>query len=302
MRPDRGRSAAGFRTQLLAQLRNRAAADRIAADRLHQRVAFERLLGRLAVSGDWILKGGFALELRYGWANRPTRDIDLRTELLPEDAARHLRETLAGSRNDDYFAFELRDTLQELQGAPGGGLRLRIIARVAGIHFATFGVDLASGDPVMVQPDILQGSDVLSFAGIRPVQFPVYAVVTHLAEKLHAYTARQGGTNTRVKDLVDMITIAALDAVAGDTLSSSIHATFVARGTHALPLVLPPPPPTWAGPFRRLAGDTPAIPHTDLESGYRFAHQFWSPALSGVSAGMWWNPDDQRWGPNRRTR
>jgi hypothetical protein len=73
---DRGSSPAGFRAQLLARLRNQAQADGVSAQRLQQRVAFERFLARLGPSGDWVLKGGFVLELRYGWGSRPTKDID----------------------------------------------------------------------------------------------------------------------------------------------------------------------------------------------------------------------------------
>ncbi len=78
-RPDRETSRAGFRQQLLARLRSRALQERVSAQRLQQRVAFERLLERLnGQQPAWVLKGGFALELRYGWEHRPTRDIDLR--------------------------------------------------------------------------------------------------------------------------------------------------------------------------------------------------------------------------------
>lgn len=47
--------------------------------RLRKMVSFERLLARL-VSGKeevWILKGGFALELRLGIRARTTNDLDL---------------------------------------------------------------------------------------------------------------------------------------------------------------------------------------------------------------------------------
>src|SRR4051794_34719775 len=77
-RPERGASPEGFRQQVLSRLRNRATQEHTSAQRLQQRVAFERLLDRLGGGPVWVLKGGFALELRYGWSHRPTRDIDLR--------------------------------------------------------------------------------------------------------------------------------------------------------------------------------------------------------------------------------
>jgi hypothetical protein len=148
--PERGATDRGFRQQLLERLKNEARRQGVDPRRLQQRVAFERLLARLAASGDWLLKGGFALELRYGWRNRPTKDIDLRTAWEPEEALARLREAVAGPPPDnDRFRFELRETTVDLQGAPGGGLRVRVVARVAGVAFATFAVDLASGDAVV---------------------------------------------------------------------------------------------------------------------------------------------------------
>ncbi len=94
----------------------------------------------------------------------------------------------------------------------------------------------------MDPPDILRGSDLLQFAGIAPVEFPVYPVPQHLAEKLHAYTLPRGQENTRVRDLVDLVVIAATEAVEADQLSRSVEATFAIRGTHPIPGSLPAPP------------------------------------------------------------
>ena len=69
-RPERGTTPRGFRDQLLARLRNHASRQRVSVQRLQQRVAFERLLARL-VGGHWLLKGGFALELRYDLGEPP---------------------------------------------------------------------------------------------------------------------------------------------------------------------------------------------------------------------------------------
>src|SRR5579875_1990523 len=96
-RPERGASPSGFRSQLLARFRNEAQARHISAQRLQQRVAFERFLARLGSSGDWVLKGGLALELRYGWENRPTKDIDLRIAVTTQEAVAQLRVVLAES-------------------------------------------------------------------------------------------------------------------------------------------------------------------------------------------------------------
>jgi hypothetical protein len=51
-------------------LRNEALQAGIPVQRLQQGIAFERLLARLPPDGTWVLKGGFALQLRYGFQNR----------------------------------------------------------------------------------------------------------------------------------------------------------------------------------------------------------------------------------------
>lgn len=196
---ERGRTPAGFREQLLQHLRNGAARDGILVQRVQQRVAFERLMARLPQNGEWVLKGGLALLFRYGLQTRPTKDLDLRTPRDVTEAVDSFRQTVAAAMVNDNFSFEFGEVAQEMQGAPGGSRRIRVVARVAGRDFAAFHVDLSSGDALVDQPDLLQGSDILQFAGIAPVRFPVYPVAQHLAEKLHVYTLPRAQENTRVR-------------------------------------------------------------------------------------------------------
>lgn len=80
-RPARGSTPAGFRDQLLQRLQTRARQEQVTVQRLQSRVAFERFLARIADDcGEWVLKGGFALELRC-------RDPPCQLPYLPADAA-----------------------------------------------------------------------------------------------------------------------------------------------------------------------------------------------------------------------
>lgn len=294
-RPERGATDRGFRDRLLAFLRNRARELELTPQRLQQRLAFERLLARLEGSGEWVLKGGFALELRYGWRHRPTKDVDLRVDIARPEAVKHLRTAIAGVASTDRFTFELGPAEQELQGAPDGTTRLAVLTRVAGFEFARFHIDVSSGDPLVGDPDVLVGSDLLSFAGFPPVRFPAYPVAQHLAEKLHAYSMRRAEANTRVKDLIDMIAIAAIEPVAGDALLASLRATFDARATHSLPTTFPDAPSTWEMPFAQLAGQTPTSPTTDLSQAVDLARQFWDPVLVYEVGHTRWSPERRAW-------
>lgn len=286
-------TSSGFRTALLARLRNRATEEGLAVQRLQQRVAFERLLSRLAPAVEWVLKGGFALELRYGWTSRPTKDLDLRTATTLKASLERLRASVATSEVNDHFSFELGATTVEMQGAPGGTVRIPVTARVDGAVFAQFQVDLSSSDVIVGDADELVGSDLLAFAGIAPVRFPVYPLAQQLAEKLHAYTLPRDAENTRVKDLVDLVSIAKSDRVSGDQLLASLQATFAVRATHDCPAGLPPPPTSWVVAYGELSSAT-GMPVT-VEEGYEVAGRFWNPVLAGAVEGQFWDPDAQSW-------
>ncbi|MCC6179818.1 MAG: nucleotidyl transferase AbiEii/AbiGii toxin family protein [Chloroflexi bacterium] len=292
---ERGRTPAGFRTQLLQRLRNQALATGVPAHSLQQRIAYERLLARLPRGGEWVLKGGFALQFRYGLQARPTRDVDLRTTLDPATALDHLRRSIAAATDTDNFTFELGQVGQEMQGAPGGSLRIRVVARVAGLELVTFHLDVSSGDALVDSPELLSGSDLLQFAAIAPVEFPVYPIAQHLAEKLHAYTLPRSQENTRVRDLVDLAIIAVTEQIEADRLFRCVEATFAIRGTHPIPKRLPEPPSSWIQPFASVAAETAKLPETNLQSGYSLAALFWNPFLSASVIHQTWLPDQRTW-------
>jgi len=74
----RYRTPAAFRTALETRLKA-AQQDGVGVSRLRKRVVFERLLARMhaVAPGAWVLKGGFALELRLGAGAHATKDIDI---------------------------------------------------------------------------------------------------------------------------------------------------------------------------------------------------------------------------------
>ncbi|WP_102124645.1 nucleotidyl transferase AbiEii/AbiGii toxin family protein [Deinococcus planocerae] len=86
--------------------------------RLQRRLAYERFLARLfSVVGDtWVLKGGYALELRLGGRARATKDLDFHasgdTELLDT-----LQEA-AEADLDDHFRFVVQPPERGTLGGP----------------------------------------------------------------------------------------------------------------------------------------------------------------------------------------
>ena len=117
--------------------------------RLRKRIVFERLLARLVsqAPGEWVLKGGFALELRLGNVARSTKDADFDWR-LPEEAAIELLLDAAALHLGDRFTFALERTDEE-PDLPGGGQRWRVTATLAGRIFERAVIDIAfSAAPV----------------------------------------------------------------------------------------------------------------------------------------------------------
>lgn len=267
---------------------------RLARDR--KRIAFDRLLARLAATGPqrWLLKGGFALELRLRDRARATKDVDLEWQTNGEellDALIDAAEHDAG----DYFTFQI-----ERAGPPperlGGSQRFRVSAALAGRPFEQhFLLDIAPREDTDHETVYLTTPNLLTFAGIEPATIAAIPLERHLAEKLHAYTRTfdDGRENTRVKDLVDLALIAELSQLDATSLHQAIDHTFRSRAIQTAPNRLPPPPATWAIPYRELARAT-GIP-TDLAAGHATAATLLDPILSARVTGGAWDPSERHW-------
>lgn len=72
-------TATAFRAALETRLKAQARDTGFPLVRLRKAVVFERLLARLLVAAPerWVLKGGLALEFRFGRHARTTKDMDL---------------------------------------------------------------------------------------------------------------------------------------------------------------------------------------------------------------------------------
>ena len=130
-------TATAFRQALESRLNNLARLEGIDIQRLRRQLAFDRLLCRLFrdTSSPWILKGGYAMELRIA-ESRTTRDIDLSTRLPVTgkgDDAQRMRELLqdhAAVDLVDFFAFAIGSPTMDLEGPPYGGARYPVEARM----------------------------------------------------------------------------------------------------------------------------------------------------------------------------
>ncbi len=251
---------------------------------LRLKVVIERLLARLfgVDNPPWLLKGGYAMELRYRPRARTTKDIDFSVNTLAAtlseslDQVRDELQAAADSQPGDFFVFQIGAPGSQLQGAPGGGARFPIEALLAGRSFAKFHLDVGFGDPVLSDPEELFGQDFLGFAGIPPARALAVPKAQQFVEKIHAYTRPwKDRTNTRTKDLVDLVLILTVDPPAIDAVRKALPRTFDLRATHAIPQALPPPPSEWSTVYAEMAEDAQIAP-AEMDAGFQLLCQFWT--------------------------
>lgn len=255
-------TAAAFRRALEDRLRILALNEKVDLQRLRKEVAFDRFLARLFHSNrpPWILKGGYAMELRIKEA-RATRDIDLALrETLSKQKGLSQNLTILealreSARNDlgDFFTFLVGEPTREMDAAPYGGARYPVEARMEGRGFINFHLDVGVGDVVLEPLEFTEGRDWLAFAGIEGRRFPTLSKEQQFAEKIHAYTLPRKKANTRVRDLVDMVLLLRAENMRRDKIAKAVRAVFARRKTHPIPSVLVAPPPAWKGPYTVLA-------------------------------------------------
>ncbi len=186
-------TATAFRQALDDRLKAEAARTGLGVARLRRRVAFELLLRRLVtVAPDrFVLKGALALDFRFHAASRATRDMDL-GRADDEDA---VVEDFGAAQElvlDDFFTFAVRRTDALDDADDFRAIRFHVTAQLAGRTFDQFVVDVGFSESIAGKPDMIETSDLLSFAGIGPIQVPALPLAQHLAEKLHAYTRKHG--------------------------------------------------------------------------------------------------------------
>ena len=274
-------SAAAFKTSLKARMRTRATESGVPLQTLQVKFVMERLLARLFHVPDvpWLLKGGFAMDLRFRPRARTTKDLDLSVPLLVGSAAGGLRDRLQAAADQnlgDFLTFRIGEMKAELTNAPKGGGRFPCEAVLLGKTYAKFHLDVGIGDAVVGEPERLTGDDLLAFAGIGPAVALAIPRAQQFAEKVHAYTYPWSGRlNTRTKDLVDLVLLIERGPPDAGDLRAALQATFGTRATHPLPASLAEPPAYWKTDFPGMAEEA-GLSMTDTLAAFAVLDAFWA--------------------------
>jgi len=160
-------SPGAFRQALEQRLKSISLVDGTDFQRLCRQVAFDRFLARVIriPAEDWVLKGGYAMELRFVTA-RSTRDLDFTLRAGDtESALEHLQRS--GSLDvDDFFSFRVGEAMLDPDAAPYGGARYPVESRIDGRTFVRFHVDVGIGDVILDPVETMITRGWLDFAEI----------------------------------------------------------------------------------------------------------------------------------------
>ncbi len=277
---------AAFRQAFEERLRQRTRETGEPLIRMRKRIVFERCMARLQKKPDspWVVKGGFALELRLGMRARMTKDLDLGVDLgyfvrhihRSGDVAQKLRNDLDESAEDN-FTFQVPSRGEHALAIPGvQAYRFTIETRLDGRAFETINVDIGMGDPLIPPFDELNGSDLLSFADIPVVIIRATSRAQHLAEKVHALTRPfDDRINTRVKDLADIMLLMDLGLPNPSSVMTAVTQIFDARKSHDIPRTIPNAPSTWGNSFTAMAKEL-NLAETTLDQATARLSDYWS--------------------------
>ncbi len=275
-----------LRAALEARLQSHGTTAVVDLDRLRRRAVFERLLVRLqhAMPGQWVLKGGMALEVRLGDRARTTRDLDLALRQATqdgEDVRERLIEAMAEDPEGDGFEFRIGQARAiDVDEAGRPGWRLLVDARLDGRTFAKVRIDVVARPEEISSTDRVLLRSVLAFAGFPDHEVEAVDPAQHFAEKLHAFTRPYGDRpNSRVKDLPDLVLLVEGGLAPSAELLATVEHVFAARATHQVPASLPDPPADWAERYAALAADLDVVPRT-VEEAMALLRRFWGEALA----------------------
>lgn len=284
-------TAQAFRQALEERIRREYKGKNI--PRIRKMIAFERLMARL--DERWILKGGYAIQLRTEKA-RTTQDVDLMAFEIPlreiEDSFRKALDQNIG----DYFEFFTSE--QESIREDVDSARFQVTSRVAGRVFERFHVDVGFSDPLFQPVEYLVPPNYLAFAQIATFAIPCYSIYQHIAEKVHAIWRPRKVQSSRVKDLVDLILMANLASDnQADKLREAIVLVFE-KQEDQVPDSFHSFPNDWQPRYNRLAKEID-LHVLDYQEAIQAVSSFVSPVLSGSAAGLTWDPKAWKWDNNK---
>jgi predicted nucleotidyltransferase component of viral defense system len=195
--------------------------------------AQERFLYRLSVSpfsSHFLLKGALLLRVYPLPAGRPTKDIDLLGHKIGNEIptlSKAIHAILEKRCNDGVIFLPEKTIIEKIiEQANYFGARAKVHCLIGGARI-TLQTDIGFGDVVIPGAVQMDYPVLLDF----PVpHLNVYPLETSIAEKLQSL-AKLGPLTSRMKDIYDIVFLAAHVGFSEKRIFNSISATFAQRGT-----------------------------------------------------------------------
>lgn len=213
----------------------------------------------------FIVKGGTAMQLRFGITARATTDLDVVFRGRVDQWIDQLDQAFIDRTWNGFTVNRKNDPVQiDIPGAGYQPWRVPLQIRYEGRDFGSITFEVAidytpTDRHELVQPD---GIALAVFAIDPPGWIPCLDVPTQIAQKLHACTEPLDTGNDRVRDIIDIWLLDTL--LEPDDLpqlrDATIH-TFQRRLKHTWPPTISPSP-SWATDYPALAVAHPDAPPT----------------------------------------
>ncbi|GAA2332916.1 hypothetical protein GCM10009854_05370 [Saccharopolyspora halophila] len=277
-------SAQALRTALEDRLLKQSTSG-ISLDRLRRRVMFERIIARIQKTepGDWVLKGGMALEVRLQDGARLTKDIDLGVRHDVTDALdlhERLIEILSTELDNDYFIFTVSPP--ERMRDDGAGVptwRAKVDAHLADKPFGRIQLDVSPRTHELNATDTLAVPNSLEFAGVPAAEVQTIDIHRHAAEKFHGMLKDFGEReNSRVRDLVDLMILLEHGLLTPARVGATTRTVWLERDNADPPVDLPTLPETWPPRYEQLISnhkiDIPPYPEAVAQVSQLWGRMF----------------------------
>ena len=251
---------------------DKARADGVAVDRARRSLSFMVVSAALSQLIDeagvplFMLKGGVAMELRFGLRARASKDYDtaFRQEMT------HLEVVLDAAQRHPVGKFVVSAGPARPIG-PTGALRILLTIRYGTQPWGKVTLEVSAiegGAGRAEEIDYRKPSPAFSMFGIEETQtdVPCLPVRWQMAQKLHACTEILGHKeNARFWDLFDLLLLEELvaDDAWGD-LRAACEEVFSLRGKHSWPPTVTVSP-GWLAPYADLA-EKAEFPITDVHA------------------------------------
>lgn len=249
-----------LRTSIEQRLANLAAERQVSLDRLRRHFAFQRILVRLSADDNWVLKGGFALEVRLGLDARATKDLDLAMleDLDGIEAHDRLLDALDADAGDG-LTFQVsppRAIASDDAGNPGW--KFTVTSSLGGKVFASLRLDVvARSAEIAGAVGTIEVRPLILAERLSSTVMPAVDIPQHAAEKFHAMARTYSGDrpSSRVKDLVDIALLLEAGLLPHPDFPGRLQTVWQVRDGVPPPSQLPDFPASWPKDFAAMAAE-----------------------------------------------